>query len=146
MIKEHRNVTFVEIQEALGIGASTVNSILHEYLGVRKLASRWIPHSLSDEQKEQRVDWCRFMLKKFDNGRSKSVSYIVTGDETWIYAYDPETKQQSTVWVFEDEPAPTKVTRSRSATKQMVAVFFRKSGPVAAIPLVKQRTVNAEWY
>ncbi len=40
MIKEHRNVTYVEIQEALGIGASTVNSILHEYLGVRKLTSR----------------------------------------------------------------------------------------------------------
>jgi hypothetical protein len=38
-----------------------------------------------------------FYAEKFNQGRSKFVCNIVTGDETWIYAYDPETKQQSTV-------------------------------------------------
>lgn len=146
LIKTTRNITYEEIQETLGIGASTVNSILHRYLGVRKLASRWIPHLLSEDQKMARVDFCQFMIEKFDGGRSKAVSCIVTGDETWIYSYDPETKQQSTVWVFEDEPPPTKVTRAKSVSKQMVAIFFRRSGPVAAIPLVERKTVNAEWY
>lgn len=146
MIKENRNLTYDEITDTLGIGAAAVNSILHDHLGVRKIASRWIPHLLTDDQKQRRVDWCKFMMEKFDNGRSKSVFEIVTGDETWIYAYDPETKQQSTVWVFEDEPPPTKVTRARSVAKQMVAVFFRKGGLVAAIPLVERRTVNSEWY
>ncbi|GBP93620.1 hypothetical protein EVAR_69521_1 [Eumeta japonica] len=28
-------------------------------------------------------------------------------DQPWIYAYDPETKQQSTVWAYQDEPNPT---------------------------------------
>jgi hypothetical protein len=74
MIKKQKNMTFVEIKEALGIGASTINSILHEYLGVRKLASRWIPHLLSDAQKQHHVDWRQFTLKKIDNGRSKSIS------------------------------------------------------------------------
>ncbi len=69
---------------------------------------------------------------------------IVTGDETWIYSYDPETKQQSTVWVFEDELPPTKVTKSKSAGKQMVAVFFRRTVMMAAIPLEEIRTVNAQ--
>ena len=69
---------------------------------------------------------------------------IVTGGETWIYSYDPETKQKSIVWVFEDEPPPTKVTRSKSARKQMVAVFFRRTGTVTVIPLVERRTVNAQ--
>lgn len=146
LIRTHRNITYGEIQESLEIGASSVNSILHDHLGVRKLASRWIPHLLKPDQKQARIDWCKFMLKKFDQGASVQVQYIVTGDETWIYSYDPETKQQSTVWVFEDEPPPTKVTRSRSTNKQMVAVFFRKSGVVAAVPLVERRTVNADWY
>lgn len=146
LIRKSRNITHREIEEELGIGSAAVDSILHEHLGVRKLASRWIPHLLTDEQKEQRVDWCRFMIEKFEGGRSKRVAEIVTGDETWIYSYNPETKQQSTVWVFDDEPPPTKVIRGRSASKQMVAVFFRRSGPIASISLVERRTVNAQWY
>lgn len=86
------------------------------------------------------------MLKKFDRGRSKSVYNIVTGDETWIYSYEPESKQQSTVWVFDDEPNPTKVVRSRSTSKKMIACFFGCTGHVATIPLEDRRTVNAEWY
>jgi histone-lysine N-methyltransferase SETMAR len=146
LIKDRRNATYHDMQRTCGIGAAATNRILHQRLGVRKLASRWIPHSLSDEQKKQRVKWCRFMLKTFEEGRSKRVAEIVTGDETWIYSYDPETKQQSTVWVFGSERPPTKVVRDKSTSKKMVAVFFRRKGPVAAIPLKERRTVNAEWY
>ena len=125
---------------------ASVESILHDHLKVGKIASRWIPHLLTQAQKQARVEWCRFMLKKCDGGRSKRVAEIVTGDETCIYSYHPETKQQSTVRVFEDEPPPTKVVRSRSVAKRMVAVFFRRQGVVAAVPLEKGRTVTASWY
>lgn len=146
LVKEHRNITVREIEGELGISLASIETILHQHLCVRKLASRWIPHLLTVEQKQARMDWCQFMLEKFKGGRSKRVAEIVTGDETWIYSYDPETKQQSTVWVFEDEPPPTKVVRSRSVAKQMVAVFFRRQGLVAAVPLEKGRTVTAQWY
>ena len=48
----------------------------------------------------------------------------MTGDESWIYAYESESKQQSTVWVFQDGPNPTKVAGVRSTSKQMIACFF----------------------
>ena len=86
------------------------------------------------------------MLEKYDHGASKHVYDIVTGDESWIYAYEPESKQQSTVWVFQDEPKPTKVVRTRSTSKQMVACFFGKIGHFATIALEQCRTVNSEWY
>lgn len=146
LIKECRNVTYEQIEKALGIGSAAAQKILHDQLGVRRLVSRWIPHLLTDDQKAHRVEWCRFMLNKFDEGRSKRVAEIVTGDETWIYSYDPETKQQSTVWVFEDEELPTKVVRGKSAAKQMVALFFRRQGLVAAVPLEVHKTVTAQWY
>lgn len=146
MINEDRHVTYREIQECLGIGMSQIQIILKEELGVRKLFSRWIPHLLSDEQKIVRVNWCRKTLKKFNKGRSNAVFNVVSGDETWIYAYEPETKNQSRVWVFEDELKPTKVVRSRSTAKKMVATFISKSGHVATIALEDRRTVNADWY
>ena len=109
---QDRYVTYREIETSLNISSTSVNKILHENLIVKKICSRWIPHNLTIAQKKARVDWCKEMLKKFNRGASKDVYKIVTGDESWIYAYEPETKQQSTVQVFQDEPNPTKVVRA----------------------------------
>lgn len=68
----------------------------------------------------------------------------MTDDESWIYAYEPETKHTSTVWVFQDEPNPTKVVRKHS--KKMVECFFGVNGHVATVHLVKRHTVNSTWY
>lgn len=145
-IKTDRHVTYKQIVASLGIGMTATQTILHDQLGVRKVCSRWIPHLLPDDQKKNRVIWCKQMLQKYSNGTSKAVYDIVTGDETWIYSYEPETKQQSTVWVFEGENNPTKVVRSRSVSKKMIACFFSKTGHVATVALEDRRTVNAEWY
>ena len=146
LIKQYRHVTYREIEESLGISMTSINKILHEHLAVKEICSRWIPHNLTNAQKIARVDWCKEILKKYDRGASKDVYKIVTDDESWIYAYELETKQQSTVRVFEDEPNPTKVVRGRSTLKQTVACFFGKTGHVATVPLEQRRTVNSEWY
>ncbi|KAI6653903.1 Mariner transposase [Oopsacas minuta] len=86
------------------------------------------------------------MLKRFANGSSRAVSEILTGDETWNYHYDPETKRMSKEWVEEDAPPPTKVRRVRSVGKQMWAIFFRSSGFVEAVALEDRKTVAADWY
>ena len=146
LILQDHHVTYREIETTLGISGTSIHSILHEHLTVKKICSRWIPHNLSIAQKKARVDWSKEMLQKYDRGASKHVYDIVTGDESWIYAYEPESKQQSTVWVFQDEPNPTKVARARSTSKQMIACFFGKTGHVAIVPLEQRRTVNSEWY
>ena len=47
------------------------------------------------------------------------------------------------LWVFEDEPNPTKVVRGRSTSKQMAASFFGKLGPFHH---EHRRTVNLKWF
>ena len=39
---------------------------------------------------------------------------LVTGDETFVYQYDPETKQQSSVWLFQGQ-APLLDSNKREA-------------------------------
>ena len=117
LIKKDPKMTYAEIQDIMKISSGSLTRILHDCLGVRKRCARWVPHNLSEEQKLGRVDWCTHMLRKFDRGRSPRVWDIVTGDETWVYQYDPETKQQSAVWVFPDEILPVKFKRNRSAFK-----------------------------
>ncbi|GBP04097.1 hypothetical protein EVAR_74835_1 [Eumeta japonica] len=56
------------------------------------------PHILTKARKLRHVIWCRETLKIFVGGDSNAVQDIVTGDESWIYCYDPETKRQSARW------------------------------------------------
>ena len=105
-------MTYHEIEITLGISGTSIHSILHEHLTVKKICSRWIPHNLSIAQKKARDDWSKEMLQKYDRGASKHVCDIVTGAESWIYAYEPESTQQLTVWVFQNESNPTKVARA----------------------------------
>ena len=121
-----------------------LHSKLYELLTVKKNCSRWIPHNLSIAQRNVRIEWSKEMLQKYERGDSKHVYGIVTGDESWIYAYEPESKQQSAVWLFQNEPNPTKVVRLRSTSKQMIACFFRKTGHVAIVPLDQRKSVNSE--
>ncbi|KAI6651270.1 Mariner transposase [Oopsacas minuta] len=104
------------------------------------------PHSLNLQQKISRIDLCEIMHKRFANGSSRAVSEILTGDETWIYHYDSETKRMSKEWVEEDAPPPTKVRRARSFGKQMWAIIFRSSGFVEIVALEDRKTVIADWY
>ena len=127
----------------MGISSISRHSILHKHLAVEKICSRCIPHYLTIAQKKVRVDWCKEMLEKNDGGASKDIYKIVTGDESWIHVYEPETKQQSTVYA---KASPTKIVRGRSTSKQMIACFLGKSAHVATVPLAYRRTVNSEWY
>ena len=94
LIMQDRHVTYREIEASLGISSTSIHSILHGHLAVKKVCSRWIPHNLTVAQKKARVDWCKEILKKYNRGVSKDVYKIVTGDESWICAYEPETKQK----------------------------------------------------
>ena len=62
-------------------GSAATNTIINDHLKYRKLVSRWVPYSLNDAQKLSCVEWCHFMLKEFDGGKSKAVFDIVTVNE-----------------------------------------------------------------
>ena len=85
------------------------------------------------------------MLRKFDGGCSNLTWEVLTGDETWMYWYDPKTKMQSAAWLFPNESPLPKLKRYRSAQKESVAGFLRKAGHVATIPVEDGRTVTADW-
>ena len=106
MLKVDGRLTHCAIQEGLNIGETALNTILHEHLLVRKVSAHWVPHSLTEEERQHRANWCQYVLKNFDHGMSKEVYNIVTGDESWIYQFDPETKRQSSVWIFPHEHPP----------------------------------------
>ena len=61
---------------------------------------------------------------------SEFLRRCITAEETWIYHCTPETKEQSTQWVFEGERAPNKAKTVKSAGKVMTTVFWDAHGIV----------------
>ena len=51
----HRHVTYHEIEATFDISGTSMLSILHEHLTVKKICSPWIPHNLSIAQKDQSI-------------------------------------------------------------------------------------------
>jgi hypothetical protein len=80
--------------ESLNIPKSVVLQILKEDMGKRKVCARVVPHSLTPEQREDRVTSCQDNIAVAD-AYNFFFNKIITGDETWYFAYDPETKRQS---------------------------------------------------
>jgi len=66
-------------------------------------------------------------------------------DETWCFAYDPETKRQSSEWVGETSPPPKKLKFQRSHIKTML-IIFSTQGIVHKEFVPEEKTVNAEFY
>nr|CAI5866049.1 unnamed protein product [Callosobruchus analis] len=58
MIQEDRHVSYRWIEISFGIWQTSIQSILYEHLGVRKICSRCIPHNLTEPQKAGRVRKC----------------------------------------------------------------------------------------
>jgi histone-lysine N-methyltransferase SETMAR len=86
------------IAESLNIPKTVVLWILKEDLGKRKLCARFVPHCLTPEQREDRVTSCQGIIAMVDADKS-FLNKIITGDGAWCFAYDPETKRQSSEWL-----------------------------------------------
>ena len=93
-MRENCRLTVRSTAEQVNIDRETVRKILTEDLDMRKVCAKMIPKELTEEQKQRRVTTCQDLLERQDD----ILGHVITGDETWVYQYDPETKQQNAQW------------------------------------------------
>jgi len=86
-----RRQSIHDVCEIVGLSYGTVQRILADNLNMRRISARFVPRLLSDDQKAHRISVCR-ELKQQAKDDPNFISSIITGDETWVYGYDPETK------------------------------------------------------
>jgi histone-lysine N-methyltransferase SETMAR len=83
-----------------GISAGAVWTIIHEKLDMFKVSARWVPRMLSPFQKDSRRQCRQENLELFTEDPEHFFQRFVTGDETWVYNRDPESKMESMQWIF----------------------------------------------
>ena len=75
------------------------------------------------------------------NGDPNLFKRVITGDESWVYGYDFETKVHSSRWKHTESPRPKKARQVRS---NLLTVFFDYHGVVHQEFSPRGRTVNKE--
>ncbi|VVC36211.1 Transposase, type 1 [Cinara cedri] len=86
------------------------------------------------------------ILKTAYKGDALGKTQVITGDESWCYGYDPETKQQSSQWKTPASPRPKKARQVRSNIKTMLICFFDVRGVVHSEFVPPGQTVNQAFY
>lgn len=122
MVRSNRRLTIRELTEELNISYGSVQSILTDDLQMRRVSAKFVPRLLTAEQKENRVSVCTELKDRLD-ADPDFMAKIITGDESWVYGYDPETKIQSSQWKTSGSPRPKKARQSKSNVKVMLMVF-----------------------
>ena len=110
-----------------------------------RVCPKFIPKWLTIEQKDLRSEIAQDNLEMVSDDENV-LKKVITGDESWVCGYDPETKQQSSQWKRPDEPRPKKARQSRSYVKSMLIVFFGREGGVHYEFARRGRRINKEYY
>ena len=124
LTKEDACYTVQEMEELSGIHSSSVLKIFHERLRLHKICACWVPHLLTDEQKQSRVRLASQVIEKYDKCDQCHLEEIVTGDETWIYHFQTGSKAKDKVWVSSEGDRPVIARHCKTSNRMLYAIFF----------------------
>ena len=97
--------------------------------GHAEICAKLVPKILTNEQKVNQRNVCLDYLERIENDKN-FFKHVITGDETWIFEYDSDTKRQSSEWHTSNSPCPKKARMSKSKIKTMLICFFQSQGVV----------------
>nr|XP_037270497.1 protein GVQW3-like [Rhipicephalus microplus] len=89
-VMQECHVTIQEVAEEVGISTFSALCIMTKDMAMKRVAAKFMPKLLSVEQKQLRVEVSQDMLD-FTSSDPSFINTIITKDESWMFAYDPET-------------------------------------------------------
>jgi len=145
LVRSDRRLTLRMISSELNLNRFTVHQMITQDLDMRKLCAKMVPKNLTTEQKANWRDVCLDLLDRLER-EPEFFSRVITGDETRILEYDPETKRQSWEWHTVTCPRPKKWRMSKSKIKSILICFFDSQGIVHKEFVPPGQTVNQTFY
>ena len=129
LIQCDRRMIIVELEQDVDISHGSIHAILSDDLKMRRVSAKFVPRQLTTDQVECRMMVAGDLFEKSTQDPT-FLAKIVTGDESWVLAYDPETKMQSAEWHTTSSPRPKKSCLVKSEEKATLIAFFDIDGVV----------------
>ncbi len=130
--------------ECTGILKTIVQHVLQNDLKKRKLCSCFVPPTFKTEQ-QWRVPYAEDLLGMIGNNPD-FIDSIITDNESWCFANNPLTKQQSAAWVGPKSPHAEKLHFQKLKIKRTLIQFFDSKGVEHEELVLKGQTVTTKFY
>ena len=146
LIKENRCITINELAELFRVSAGSAVKIM-DTLGYSKVCARWVPRQLTKAHKQSSLVACSELLEYCHSDKT-FLQQIVTGDETWVHHFEPESKRQLMEWCHPTSHAQrcSNLCSLHSAEKVMVTVFWDSVDVILVDFISKGATINSDAY
>ncbi len=147
LLDDDRRKTIRELVVESGLSQGTVHRIIQKDLKFSWICAKFVPRLLTPPQMDHRASLTADNLSLFEEGGRAFLEQIVSGDETWLYCFDPQTKQRSSQWLPKGSKRPEKALRGKTASKKvMLTLFFDMEGPILIHFLQQGDTVDTDEY
>ena len=142
----NRQIKVAELASECGISNGSVYTIIHEHLGMSKVSTRWVPRNLNMQDRQQRVESSQELLEVYNANPEDFHTRLVTGDETWLHHWDPDSKKESMQWKHPGSSPPKKFRTQPSASKVMATVFWDSKGIILIDYKPAGTSITGEYY
>ena len=142
-ISQDNRMTVRKLAKIFDLSKSTVHRVLTEDLKLRNVCSAWVPHNLTEANKQSSVNCAKHIRRLFFVEKMESFcNKLAVQDETWFHLEALPTKQQNRCWLQEGERRPQVVRRNISSKKVMLLVSFTPSKRFSITAVPPRETVN----
>ncbi len=145
LVEADRRITLARICLLVNISMGSAHAIMKNDLKLRRIAAKFVPRILTAEQMKERKDVSQKNLDLVEASPDLLES-VITGDETWLSCFEPESKQSSSQWLPAGAPRPRKSRATRTVRKTMMTAFFDHKGLIHVEFMPKGSTINGEAY
>jgi len=146
MLEENSSVSIDCLAECSRLSHGTVSRILHDDLQMKSVLAKWVPHTLSDVQKEARVKCALDMLAFYHRNRASFPRKLVIIDEKWVYYRAIGTKADNRSWLKEGEPKPQVPRRIQHEKKSMIILAVCFDGKFYLDVVPQHQNVDGDYY
>ena len=146
LVLNNHQIKVAELASESGISNGSVYTIVHEHLGMSKVSARWVPRNLNMQDRQQRVESSRELLEVYNANPEDFHTRLVTGDETWLHHWDPDTKKESMQWKRPGSSTPKEFRTQLSASKVMATVFWDSKGIILIDYKPAGTSITGEYY
>lgn len=94
VVRSDPRLTVRKIAQECHVSVGSCDEILRKDLNMRRVSAKLVPPLLTEDQQFQRLAISSDLFQSASDDQ-EFMKLIITRDESWIYGYDPERKQQS---------------------------------------------------
>ena len=145
LVHENPRQTTRELAIEMECDHSTIVRHLDSLGKVQKFGT-WVPHELTQANKNNRVTICASLLARHRIARQMGhgfLSHIITGDEKWCLYVNLKVRKE---WVSPNKQATPRAKQGLHPKKTLLCVWWNVQGVIHSELLPKNQTITAELY